>query len=87
LIISKDVIQVEANPPILSRKKLGWVVHGPAEFPNNMKEAIVNLCCERGDEELYQLVKDQMSLEIFGMNIIICNFSSNVGKILFFFIN
>jgi hypothetical protein len=47
LIVSKDVIQVEVNAPILSRNKLGWVVHGPAEFPNNMKEAIVNLCCER----------------------------------------
>jgi hypothetical protein len=87
LIVSKDVIQVEANPPILSRNKLGWVVHGPAEFPNNMKKAIVNLCCERGDEELHQLVKDQMSLENFGMNIIIRNFISNVGKILSFFIN
>jgi hypothetical protein len=51
VIVSKDVIQVEVNAPLLSRNKLGWVVHGPTEFPNNMEEAIVNLCYVQGDEE------------------------------------
>jgi hypothetical protein len=62
LIVSKDVIQVEVNAPILSRNKLGWVLHGPAEFPNNAAEAIVNLCCERDDEKLHQLGQDHYKM-------------------------
>jgi hypothetical protein len=45
------------------------LVLGPAEFPNNREETIVNLCCEREDEKLHQLVKDQMSLENVGVTI------------------
>jgi hypothetical protein len=54
-------------PAISIKTKLGWVIHGPAGNYQEFHSSIVNLCCEKNDEDLHQLVKSCMTLENFGV--------------------
>ncbi|KAL7740063.1 hypothetical protein ACLKA6_000853 [Drosophila palustris] len=56
LITSQSVINTEANIPIMSKTKLGWVMHGPVKS----KTAGLNFAC-------CHITDDQFSLEGFGV--------------------
>ncbi|KAM8702307.1 hypothetical protein ACLKA7_004971 [Drosophila subpalustris] len=64
LITSQSVINTEANGPIMSKTKLGWVMHGPVKS----KTAGLNFaCCHITDDHLKDMLQSQFSLEGFGV--------------------
>lgn len=63
LITTQAAVNCEEDEPIVSKTKLGWVLHGPVESNGNESKFV---CCQIGDENLQQMVKHQFSLESFG---------------------
>jgi hypothetical protein len=51
--VSKEMIEIGATIPVLSRNKLGWVFHGSTPFhcDRDYGEVFVNFCCTHGDDQ------------------------------------
>jgi hypothetical protein len=59
LMVAREVIEPNPNGPMMTRTKLGWIVHGPGNH-NGKNEATVNICCE---EDVVEKFKPNENLE------------------------
>ncbi|KAL7745575.1 hypothetical protein ACLKA6_009799 [Drosophila palustris] len=64
LITTRAVINGDEHRPMLSKTKLGWVIHGPVQTE---LAAAHFTCCQVNDENLQQMIKHQFSIENFGV--------------------
>ena len=69
LSIAREVVEGPPNAPMLTKTRLGWVVHGKADrLSRDVNFTLHGWCCDR-DEELYQLVKRSFSTDAFGVSV------------------
>jgi hypothetical protein len=51
---------------MMSRTKIGWVIHGPIRGERT-KETQINVCCHENDSELHDVVNEFMNLDNTGV--------------------
>jgi hypothetical protein len=66
IITSSEIIHPEPTAPMMSRTKIGWVVHGPihGERP---EETHINICCHENGSELHEIVNIFKILDNIGI--------------------
>ncbi|XP_062542456.1 uncharacterized protein LOC134210423 [Armigeres subalbatus] len=71
LIVPREHYAPDGNSPIISKTRLGWVVHGPVVGLGfklyGTEEEAVNVCVEEQLAELTELVRSNMALDNFGV--------------------
>jgi len=72
LSIAREVIEADANAPVLSNTKLGWVVHGNAKpFRNRVDDGFLFFVDKEKtpDDLLHEMVKTHWQTESFGVSV------------------
>ena len=72
LIVAEEAIKGPWRSPVLSRKALGWVIHGTVAGMHGRNNPGVKKCNwlhEEQDDLLHQLVKESFSTESFGVKV------------------
>jgi hypothetical protein len=66
LTVARKVFQPTCKGPMMTKTKLGWIVHGVIRNSRTSLDSVafVNTCCEH-DDNLHDLVKPFMTLENF----------------------
>jgi hypothetical protein len=64
LMVARKVVEPGPLVLMITKTKLGWIMHG-GNNGSSTQEAIVNICCEERD--LHDCVKKLTSLESFGV--------------------
>ncbi|XP_062709727.1 uncharacterized protein LOC134288558 [Aedes albopictus] len=71
LIVPREHYAPDGQSPIISKTRLGWVVHGPVVGLGfrlcGSEEDVVNVCVDDQLAELNELVRSSMSLDNFGV--------------------
>jgi hypothetical protein len=62
--VAREVVEPDPLGLMITKTKLGWIVHG-GNNGGSTQETIVNICCEERDDDLHDCVKKFMSLENF----------------------
>jgi len=71
LIFAREVIEKSRNSPMLTRTKLGWVIHGSTGLVKGRVDSEVSYhSCEK-DEELHEIVKSYFKTDSFGVKMTI----------------
>lgn len=65
LITNRQTIEIPSNGPFVSKTKLGWAVHGPANISGKQIESL--MCFLSNDESLEEIVTKQFKLENFDL--------------------
>ncbi|XP_037024141.1 uncharacterized protein LOC119066028 [Bradysia coprophila] len=72
LMVSLKTVEGQADQPIASKTRLGWVIQGPSYKggENSNRQFSMNICeCQVDDNNLHQLVKDYFQSENLGVSI------------------
>jgi hypothetical protein len=51
LMVAREVVEPDPLALMITKTKLGWIVHG-SDNGDSTQEAIVNICCEEHDDDL-----------------------------------
>ena len=58
------------NAPVLSKTKLGWILHGNVPFTQKVDAQFTFFtCCDSSDTSLHELVKQSFTAENFGLKL------------------
>jgi hypothetical protein len=60
-MVAREFVEPDPLGLMITKTKLGWIVHG-GDNGGSTQEAIVNICCEKLDDNLDDCVKKFMSL-------------------------
>ena len=69
LSVAREVVEGPPNAPMLTKTRLGWVVHGKADRLGRDVNFTLHGWCRDRDEELHQLVKSSFSTDAFGVSV------------------
>jgi len=69
LIVPREVIEKSKNSPMLTRTKLGWVVHGNLALVKGRVDSEVSFYASEKDEELHNIVKEYFKTDSFGVKV------------------
>jgi hypothetical protein len=56
MMVAREVVEPKTLGLMITKTKLGWIVHG-GNNDGSTQEAIVNICCEERDDDLHGCVK------------------------------
>jgi hypothetical protein len=65
-MLAIEVVEPDLLGLMITKTKIGWIVHG-GDNGDTTQKAIVNICCEERDDDLHDCVKKFMWLENFGV--------------------
>jgi hypothetical protein len=67
LTVTKEMVSPRSDGPMMTKTKLGWIIHGLVAGSRKDDLEIVNTCSEEADNTLYETVKQFLSIENFGV--------------------